>query len=87
VRTTEFREIYAPYAAESAAQSRPAGACPAASLLRVEMPVHNYIPNWLRLVNDGKLFEAAELSHQTNSLPEMCGRICPRIACARAPAP
>ena len=30
------------------------------------------------LVNDGKLFEAAELSHQTNSLPEMCGRICPQ---------
>ncbi len=41
-------------------------------------PVHNYIPNWLALVNDGKLFEAAELSHQTNSLPEMCGRICPQ---------
>ena len=40
--------------------------------------MHNYIPNWLALVNDGKLFEAAELSHQTNSLPEMCGRICPQ---------
>jgi glutamate synthase (NADPH/NADH) small chain len=32
----------------------------------------------LALVNEGKLFEAAELSHQTNSLPEMCGRICPQ---------
>ena len=41
-------------------------------------PVHNYIPNWLNLVSAGKLFEAAELSHQTNSLPEMCGRICPQ---------
>ena len=41
-------------------------------------PVHNYIPNWLALVEAGKLFEAAELSHQTNSLPEMCGRICPQ---------
>ena len=30
------------------------------------------------LINEGKLFEAAELSHQTNSLPEMCGRICPQ---------
>ena len=40
--------------------------------------MHNYIPNWLALINDGKLFEAAELSHQTNSLPEMCGRICPQ---------
>jgi glutamate synthase (NADPH/NADH) small chain len=40
--------------------------------------VHNYIPNWLKLVDEGNLFEAAELSHQTNSLPEICGRICPQ---------
>ena len=24
------------------------------------------------------MFEAAELSHQTNSLPEICGRVCPQ---------
>lgn len=41
-------------------------------------PVHNYIPNWLKLVSEGNIIEAAELSHQTNSLPEMCGRICPQ---------
>ncbi len=41
-------------------------------------PVHNYIPEWLEMVADGCLFEAAELSHQTNSLPEICGRICPQ---------
>ena len=41
-------------------------------------PVHNYIPNWLALISEGKLFEAAELSHRTNSLPEVCGRICPQ---------
>jgi len=40
--------------------------------------VHNFIPNWLKLVSEGNLFEAAELSHQTNSLPEVCGRICPQ---------
>ncbi len=40
--------------------------------------MHNYIPNWLKLVNEGNLFEAAELSHKTNSLPEVCGRICPQ---------
>jgi glutamate synthase (NADPH/NADH) small chain len=40
--------------------------------------VHNYIPDWLRLIEEGKLFQAAELSHQTNSLPEICGRICPQ---------
>ena len=43
-----------------------------------ECPVHNYIPNWLDLVARGRLIEAAELVHQTNSLPEICGRICPQ---------
>ena len=78
VRTKQFREIYAQYSAESAAQQ--AGRCISCGnpFCEWKCPVHNYIPNWLALINDGKLFEAAELSHQTNSLPEMCGRICPQ---------
>lgn len=41
-------------------------------------PVHNYIPNWLKLASEGNILEAAELCHQTNSLPEVCGRVCPQ---------
>lgn len=41
-------------------------------------PVHNYIPDWLKLVNEGNIIEAAELCHSTNSLPEVCGRVCPQ---------
>ncbi len=41
-------------------------------------PVHNYIPNWLKLVSEGNIIEAANLCHQTNSLPEVCGRVCPQ---------
>jgi len=41
-------------------------------------PVHNYIPNWLKLISEGNLLEAAEMSHRTNSLPEVCGRVCPQ---------
>ncbi|WP_407353733.1 FAD-dependent oxidoreductase [Luteimonas sp. R10] len=41
-------------------------------------PVHNYIPNWLRLVEEGRILEAAALCHETNPLPEMCGRVCPQ---------
>ena len=41
-------------------------------------PVHNYIPDWLRLANEGRILEAAELCHQTNTLPEVCGRVCPQ---------
>jgi glutamate synthase (NADPH/NADH) small chain len=78
VRTREFREIYAQYSAETAAQQ--AGRCLSCGnpFCEWKCPVHNYIPNWLNLIGAGKLFEAAELSHQTNSLPEMCGRICPQ---------
>src|ERR1700683_2922001 len=78
LRTKHFREIYSQYSAESAAQQ--AGRCISCGnpFCEWKCPVHNYIPNWLALINDGKLFEAAELSHQTNSLPEMCGRICPQ---------
>ena len=78
VRTREFREIYRQYGSEEAGQQ--AGRCLSCGnpFCEWKCPVHNYIPNWLNLVNAGKLFEAAELSHQTNSLPEMCGRICPQ---------
>lgn len=41
-------------------------------------PVHNYIPNWLKLVQDGRILEAATLMHETNPLPEICGRVCPQ---------
>lgn len=41
-------------------------------------PVHNYIPDWLKLAGEGRIIEAAELCHLTNSLPEVCGRVCPQ---------
>jgi len=78
VRTRHYREIYGHYDAADAASQ--AGRCIACGNPYCEWkcPVHNYIPDWLKLIEEGKLFEAAELSHQTNSLPEICGRICPQ---------
>ncbi len=77
-RLAGFGEIYAPYDAEGAAEQ--AGRCLSCGnpFCEWKCPVHNYIPNWLNLIAEGKLFEAAELSHKTNSLPEICGRICPQ---------
>ncbi|MDR3387173.1 MAG: FAD-dependent oxidoreductase [Rudaea sp.] len=40
-------------------------------------PLHNRIPQWLKLVRDGRIEDAAALMHETNPLPEICGRICP----------
>jgi glutamate synthase (NADPH/NADH) small chain len=77
-RIRHFGEIYGHYDGASAAAQ--AGRCISCGNPYCEWkcPVHNYIPNWLDLIERGKLFEAAELSHQTNSLPEICGRICPQ---------
>ena len=77
-RIKHFDEIYESYDGASAAAQ--AGRCIACGNPYCEWkcPVHNYIPNWLDLIEQGKLFEAAELSHQTNSLPEICGRVCPQ---------
>src|SRR6202000_2507902 len=77
-RVTNFNEIYAHFEPESAGAQ--AGRCLACGnpFCEWKCPVHNYIPNWLKLIQQGKLFEAAELSHKTNSLPEVCGRICPQ---------
>ncbi len=41
-------------------------------------PLHNYIPNWLKLVEEGEIEQAADLCHETNAFPEICGRICPQ---------
>lgn len=41
-------------------------------------PVHNHIPRWLALAQEGRVAEAAALCHDTNPLPEMCGRVCPQ---------
>ena len=45
---------------------------------QVHCPLHNNIPDWLRLATEGRLEEAYELSSATNNMPEICGRICPQ---------
>ena len=77
-RVGQFVVIYDPLTAERAAsQSHRCLSC-GNPYCEWKCPVHNYIPNWLQLVAEGNLIEAAELSHQTNSLPEVCGRVCPQ---------
>lgn len=78
VRRNQFVEIYEPYQSESAALQ--ADRCIACGnpYCEWECPVHNYIPDWLALAREGRIIEAAELCHQTNTLPEVCGRVCPQ---------
>ncbi|MDO6460542.1 glutamate synthase subunit beta [Granulosicoccaceae sp. 1_MG-2023] len=77
-RITEFKEIYSQFSPEAASQQSDRCLACGNPYCEWKCPVHNYIPNWLKLVREGNLLEAAELSHKTNSLPEMCGRVCPQ---------
>ena len=77
-RIRHFDEIYHPF--DAATASRQAARCVDCGnpYCEWQCPVHNFIPDWLKLVQAGKILEAADLSNQTNSLPEICGRICPQ---------
>ncbi|MBW7981617.1 glutamate synthase small subunit [Enterobacillus tribolii] len=78
IRKIEFVEIYEPFSETQAkAQADRCLAC-GNPYCEWKCPVHNYIPNWLKLANEGRIMEAADLAHQTNSLPEVCGRVCPQ---------
>ena len=77
-RKINFVEIYGDYnQSEASNQSHRCLDC-GDPYCEWKCPVHNYIPDWLKLVNEGNIWEAADLCHQTNSLPEMCGRVCPQ---------
>ena len=77
-RKDEFTEIYHPFSNKDAgSQAHRCLACgnPYCSW---KCPVHNHIPNWLELISQGNIMAAVELCHKTNSLPEVCGRVCPQ---------
>ena len=78
LRNTDFAEIYAEYAAEKAAEQ--AGRCSQCGVpyCQSHCPLHNNIPDWLNMTATGRLREAYELSQETNTFPEICGRICPQ---------
>ncbi len=78
VRKAQFVEIYQPFTQEQVNdQAHRCLAC-GNPYCEWKCPVHNYIPNWLKLASEGNIMEAVELSHQTNTLPEVCGRVCPQ---------
>src|SRR6056297_2720584 len=77
-RNKDFHEIYAEYADEKAKEQ--AGRCSQCGVpyCQTHCPLHNNIPDWLRLTAEGRLQEAYEIAQATNTFPEICGRICPQ---------
>ncbi|MCB1362978.1 MAG: NAD(P)-dependent oxidoreductase [Rhodobacteraceae bacterium] len=78
LRRQDFHEIYAEFAAAKAAEQASRCSQCGVPYCQTHCPVHNNIPDWLRLTAEGRLKEAYELSQATNTLPEICGRICPQ---------
>src|ERR1700744_4753637 len=77
-RRADFHEIYADFLTEkAAAQAARCSQC-GVPFCQVHCPLHNNIPDWLKLTAEGRLDEAYELSSATNNFPEICGRICPQ---------
>ncbi|MBY6003009.1 NAD(P)-dependent oxidoreductase [Salipiger bermudensis] len=78
VRNKDFDEIYAEFAdAKATEQASRCSQC-GVPYCQSHCPLHNNIPDWLRLTATGRLEEAYEVSQATNTFPEICGRICPQ---------
>ncbi len=77
-RAADFDEIYGRYDADKAAEQ--ASRCEQCGIpfCQVHCPLHNNIPDWLKLTAEGRLEEAFEVASATNNMPEICGRICPQ---------
>ncbi len=77
-RREDFDEIYQDYAREKAAEQASRCSQCGVPFCQTHCPLHNNIPDWLRLTAEGRLQEAYEISQATNTFPEICGRICPQ---------
>ncbi len=77
-RSNDFKEIYGEFINKKAKeQSSRCSQC-GVPFCQVHCPLHNNIPDWLKLTAEGRLQDAYELSQSTNNMPEVCGRICPQ---------
>ena len=77
-RSKDFNEIYSEFISNKAKeQSSRCSQC-GVPFCQVHCPLHNNIPDWLKLTAEGRLQDAYELSQSTNNMPEVCGRICPQ---------
>ena len=77
-RVDDFREIYDQFIHDKAKeQSSRCSQC-GVPFCQIHCPLHNNIPDWLKLAAEDRFQEASELAHATNNMPEVCGRICPQ---------
>ena len=77
-RKADFGEVYENFIKTNAKeQSSRCSQC-GVPYCTVHCPLHNHIPDWLKLAAEDRLEEAYSISSSTNNMPEICGRICPQ---------
>lgn len=75
----DFAEIDTGFDAQQAIlEARRCLYCPDAPCMVLGCPLHNRIPEWIRLTARGDFREAARVSRATSNLPEVCGKLCPQ---------
>ena len=77
-RKENFLEIYKEFIDEKAKEQASRCSQCGTPFCQVHCPLNNNIPDWLKLTAEGRLKDAFEVSSATNSLPEVCGSICPQ---------
>lgn len=77
-RADDFLEISRSFLVEKAEEQASRCSQCGVPYCATHCPLHNHIPDWLRLTAEGRLREAYELSNLTSTMPEICGRICPQ---------
>ena len=78
LRTCDFDEVVIKFSADRAMlEASRCIHCPDPAPCMVACPAHNDIPSAMWLIEQGRFSEAADLYHQTSSLPQICGRVCP----------
>ncbi|MDA9666363.1 NAD(P)-dependent oxidoreductase [bacterium] len=78
MRNKDFLEIYSEFAGVKAEEQASRCSQCGVPYCQSHCPLHNNIPDWLKLTAEGRLQEAYETSQATNTFPEICGRICPQ---------
>ncbi|MAW02097.1 MAG: dihydropyrimidine dehydrogenase [Candidatus Pelagibacter sp.] len=77
-RVSNFDEIYREFIDKKAKEQASRCSQCGTPFCQVHCPLHNNIPDWLKMTAEGRLQEAYEISSSTNNMPEVCGSICPQ---------
>ena len=77
-RAQDFHEIYADFIDAKATQQASRCSQCGVPFCQTHCPLHNNIPDWLRMTAEGRIREAYDLAQATSAMPEVCGRICPQ---------